>query len=102
MKSTWIPLVLTRSTSSLVDGEREAVAERDVAGGVLVEQRVVEDRAERPDPALPVDERELAEADAPSSIAMRARSAPPFSSASTSTAGRPRTARAGRGRSCRP
>ena len=40
---------------------REAVAERDVAGGVLVEERVEEDRLQRPDPPAPVDERELAE-----------------------------------------
>src|SRR3979411_777929 len=33
------------------DGEAEALAQRDVAGGVLVEQRVVEDGLERPDPA---------------------------------------------------
>src|SRR5713226_3627340 len=44
-----------------LDEEREAVAERDMARGVLVEQRVVEDGTERPDAALPVDERELAE-----------------------------------------
>ena len=43
------------------DGEGEAVAERDVRRRVLVEQRVVEDGAERPDAALAVDERELAE-----------------------------------------
>ena len=48
--------------SLLADHEREALAERDVAGRVLVEQRVVEDRAERADPALGVDERDLAEA----------------------------------------
>src|SRR5262249_2654740 len=47
---------------ALVDGEREAVAERDVARGVLVEQGVVEDRAERTDTALAVDERDLAQA----------------------------------------
>ena len=46
----------------VADGEREAAAERDVAGGVLVEQRVVEDGAERADAALAVDERDLAEA----------------------------------------
>src|SRR5262249_60775983 len=44
-----------------VDQEGEARAERDVARRVLVEQRVVEDGAERADPALAVDERELAE-----------------------------------------
>ena len=37
------------------------VPERDVARGVLVEERLVEDRVERADPALAVDERELAE-----------------------------------------
>ncbi len=35
---------------------------RDVAGRVFVEQRVVEDRPERADPAASVDERNLAEA----------------------------------------
>ena len=61
MKSMWIPLLLTRPRSSSPDGEREAVAERDVARRVLVEQRVVEDGPERADPSLPVDERELPE-----------------------------------------
>src|SRR5215203_2850260 len=42
--------------------EREALPERDVARGVLVEQRVVEDGAELADAALAVDERDLAEA----------------------------------------
>src|SRR5919204_818648 len=37
------------------------VAERDVAGGVLVEERVREDGVELADPALAVDERDLAE-----------------------------------------
>ena len=46
----------------VADHEREALAERDVAGGVLVEQRVVEDRVERSDAALGVDQRDLAEA----------------------------------------
>ena len=36
-------------------------AERDVRGRVLVDQRVVEDRVERADAALAVDERDLAE-----------------------------------------
>src|SRR5262249_41700126 len=49
------------------------VAEGDVTRGVLVEQRVVEDRAERPDPALAVDERELAE---PSRALVRRRTRP--------------------------
>ena len=61
MKSTCVPLAFTRPTSLAFDDEREAAAERDVARGVLVEQRVVEDGAERADPALAVDERELAE-----------------------------------------
>ena len=43
------------------DEERKTAAECDVAGGVLVEQRVEEHGAEWPDPALTVDERELAE-----------------------------------------
>ena len=87
MKSTCVPLVFTRPTSSALDEERKAVAERDVARRVLVEQRVVEDRAERADAALRVDERELAE---PARARRRARaalrSASAFSSASISTA----------------
>src|SRR6266511_2203159 len=39
-------------------------AERDVTRRVLVEERVVEDGVERPDPAFPVDEGQLAEANA--------------------------------------
>ncbi len=50
MKSTWISLRFTRSVV-LGDGELEPLAQRDVAGGVLVEQRVVEDRVQRADPA---------------------------------------------------
>ena len=62
MKSTWIALVLTRGLVLVgLDAERVRAPERDVARGVLVEQRVVEDRAERADPPLAVDERELAE-----------------------------------------
>src|SRR4051794_15859367 len=47
----------------LVGADREGVvrAERHVRGGVLVEERVVEDGAERADPARAVDERDLAE-----------------------------------------
>jgi hypothetical protein len=44
-----------------VDHEREALAERDVARRVLVEQRVVERRVERADAALAVHQRDLAE-----------------------------------------
>ena len=62
MKSMWISDWLTRSPGLVADQEREALAERDVAGGVLVEQRVVEDGVERADAALAVDERDLAEA----------------------------------------
>ena len=61
MKSTCVALSLTRADVVVLDEEREAAAERDVACGVLVEQRVVEDRAERADAALAVDQRELAE-----------------------------------------
>src|SRR6266480_539864 len=43
------------------DGELVGVPERDVARGILVEQGVVEGRAERPDPAFAVDEGKLAE-----------------------------------------
>ena len=60
MKSMWIWLSLT-SALALAGQEREALPERDVARGVLVEQRVVEDRAELADAALAVDERHLAE-----------------------------------------
>ena len=44
------------------DARLVAGAERDVARRVLVEQGLVEDRAERPDPAGAVDEGDLAEA----------------------------------------
>ena len=44
-----------------VDGGLVRRPERDVAGRVLVEQRVVEDRVERADSALAVDERKLAQ-----------------------------------------
>src|SRR6266516_7875266 len=44
-----------------VDEKAEAASERDVTRGVLVEQRVEEDRLERTDAALAVDERQLAE-----------------------------------------
>ena len=83
-------------------GEREAAAERDVARRVLVEQRVVEDRPERADAALPVDERDLAEPrGALVDRDVRARIAPPFSSASTSTA-RPPSKRTRRPRTIVP
>ena len=45
----------------LADREGEPVAERDVARGVLVEERVVEDGVERADAPLTVDEGDLAE-----------------------------------------
>ena len=62
MKSTWMSLCVHAGAVGLVlDREGVGVAERDVAGRVLVEQRLVEDRAERADPALLVDERDLAE-----------------------------------------
>ena len=60
----------------------EAVAERDVARSVLVEERVEEDRLQRPDPSAPVDERELAEPPGPSSLATAVRRVSAFSSAS--------------------
>ena len=62
MKSMWIALVLSRGLSSSSAQNAYAVAERDVGGGVLVQQRVVEDGVERADAALAVDERDLAEA----------------------------------------
>ena len=62
MKSTWILLLLTlRLVGVVLDAEVVAAPERDVARGVLVEERVEEDRLERADPPLAVDERELAE-----------------------------------------
>ena len=61
MKSMWIRAFVHPLEILLADGEREAMAERNVAGGVLVEQRVVEDGAKRADPTLAVDQRELAE-----------------------------------------
>src|SRR4051812_2405149 len=45
----------------VLDEEREAVAERDVARCVLVQQRVKENSVERADPPLAVDDRELTE-----------------------------------------
>src|SRR5215208_3441039 len=38
-----VDLALVRALALVRDQEREALAEREVAGGVLVEQRVVED-----------------------------------------------------------
>ena len=61
MKSMWIALVLMRARSSVADRGRVCVPEREVAGGVLVEQRVEERDARLADPPLAVDERELAE-----------------------------------------
>ena len=46
----------------LADRDRVGVAEREVAGGVLVEERVLEDGLEAADPPFAVDERELAQA----------------------------------------
>src|SRR6185437_7822315 len=57
---------------ALLYGPVEALAEGDVAGRVLVEQRVVEDRVERADPPARVDEGELAEA-AGALVALRIR-----------------------------
>ncbi len=45
----------------IVDRRVVRRAERHVARRVLVQQRVVEHSPERPDPALPVHERNLAE-----------------------------------------
>ena len=52
MKSMWIWLSFDALAAASSTQEREALAERDVAGGVLVEQRVVEDRVELADAAL--------------------------------------------------
>ena len=82
----------------LFDEEREAVAERDVAGGVLVEQRVVEDGAERPDPPLAVDERELAEPErAVVDRQLRAQRLDVLVRVDLAPPCRPRSGRAGRG-----
>ena len=61
MKSTCVRALVHAVCVGVLDEEREAAPERDVAGSVLVEQRVVEDRPERADAALAVDQRELAE-----------------------------------------
>src|SRR5207253_10135967 len=45
----------------VVEHEGVAVADRDVAGRVLVDQRRAEDRPEPADPAFAIDERDLAE-----------------------------------------
>ena len=61
MKSMWVTLSFTRERSSSTYERRIAVAERDVTDGVLVEERVEERRAQPPDTALAIDERDLAE-----------------------------------------
>jgi hypothetical protein len=66
--------------------EREALAERDVAGGVLVQQRVVEDGLELTDAALAVDQRDLADPRRPSSRAQIVRIVSAAVSASICTA----------------
>src|SRR3954470_19351531 len=50
-----------RPLELVLDLVAEAVAERDVAGRILVEEGVEEDRSQRTDPPAPVDERELSE-----------------------------------------
>ena len=62
MKSTWISLRVDAVAVGLLDRPVEPLAERDVAGRVLVDQRVVEDGVERADAAAAVDQRQLAEA----------------------------------------
>ena len=54
-------LVHALAVGVVLDRERVGVSERDVAGGVLVQQSLVEHRAERADPAFLVDEGDLAE-----------------------------------------
>ena len=69
MKSVWsdewlIPgalALLGRERAARWDRLRDRRAERDVRGGVLVEERVVEDEAGLSDPRAAVDERDLAE-----------------------------------------
>ena len=60
MKSMWVTLSFTRAVL-LPYEPRIAVAERDVTDGVLVEEGVEERRAQPPDPALAVHERDLPE-----------------------------------------
>ncbi len=56
-----VALVHALAVGVVLDRERVGVPERDVAGGVLVQQRLVEHGAERADPAFLVDEGDLAE-----------------------------------------
>lgn len=60
MKSTCVSLAFTRAMSRSATPKVEAAAERDVAGRVLIQQRVVEDRAKRPDATGAVDQGDLA------------------------------------------
>ncbi len=62
MKSMWIALRLIRVDVLVADPDGVAVPERDVARGVLVEERVEEDASRLPDASRAVDERDLAEA----------------------------------------
>src|SRR6185503_12147482 len=55
-----VDLALVRPAAiAVADQERKPLAERDVTGRVLVQQRVVEDSVELADAALGVDQREL-------------------------------------------
>ena len=54
----------------LLRGFLDSASKRDVARGVLVDERVVEDRLHSRDPALAIDKRNLAEAGCPG-VALR-------------------------------
>ena len=54
-------LVDARQLAGVLDDHLVGLPDRDVAGGVLVDQRVVEHGLERADAALAVDERDLAQ-----------------------------------------
>ena len=90
---------------ALLLGGRERIrgAERDVARGVLVEQGVVEHGAELPDPALAIDERELAEPGrALVQLDLGTQGLGPFVGVDLDRLARPRSAPRDRGRSSRP
>ena len=56
------PIVMPPTVAILgADGDLVGAPERDVAGRVLVEERIQEDRVQLPDAPLAVDERELPE-----------------------------------------
>ena len=62
MKSMWMPERFMCCAVGFVDGVRVRGADGDVAGGVLVQERVVEDGAQRADAPAAVHQRDLAQA----------------------------------------